>query len=327
MPAEYAVVPGDVFQLPADLLLLKYAQGFHGADAACAAALERRGVCAQDELRVAPGAVVVRDTGGAIAARQVMYIGTPTLSRFRYKEMREFAQRAIRAVARLPGEVRSILTTVHGAGYGLDVEEALQALLFGFQIGQAQHQPPALERITFVERNARRANTIAAALSAMLPAKGTPDRPSAQPSQPGPAATAAVAPLPAPAKLSAFVAMPFSQDFEDVYEFGIYAPIRRCGYVCERVDESAFAGNIVDRIQEGIREARFMVADLTGERPNVYLEVGYAWGLQRPVILVARAGQKLHFDLSHHRCIFYTTIGKLGSELERLVREMFGPGS
>ena len=78
---------------------------------------------------------------------------------------------------------------------------------------------------------------------------------------------------------------------------------------------------------EAIRDARFVVADLTTERPNVYLEVGYAWGLQKPVILLAREGQKLHFDLSHHKCIFYKTIGKLAQDLERHVRELYGTGS
>jgi hypothetical protein len=93
------------------------------------------------------------------------------------------------------------------------------------------------------------------------------------------------------------------------------------------VDESAFAGNIVDRIMDGIRGASFIIADLSLERPNVYLEVGYAWGMNKPVILVAREGQRLHFDLSHHKCLFYKTIGKLADTLEKAVIEMFGPGS
>jgi nucleoside 2-deoxyribosyltransferase len=88
-----------------------------------------------------------------------------------------------------------------------------------------------------------------------------------------------------------------------------------------------FAGSIVDRIMDGIRAAHFVVADLTLERPNVYLEVGYAWGLNKPVILLAREGQRLHFDLSHHKCLFYTRIGKLADVLEKHVLELFGPGS
>ena len=120
--------------------------------------------------------------------------------------------------------------------------------------------------------------------------------------------------------------MPFMEEFEDIYQFGIYSAVRRCGYVCEKVDESVFAGSIVDRITDGIRNAAFVVADLTLERPNVYLEVGYAWGLNLPVILVAKEGQRLHFDLSHHKCIFYRTIGKLSESLEKTIRDMFGPG-
>jgi nucleoside 2-deoxyribosyltransferase len=98
------------------------------------------------------------------------------------------------------------------------------------------------------------------------------------------------------------------------------------GYVCEKVDESAFTGNIVERITDGIKNAEFVIADLSLERPNVYLEVGFAWGLRKPVILVAKDGQRLHFDLSQHKCIFYRTIGKLSEQLESMVLKMFGPG-
>src|SRR5262249_30308568 len=128
-------------------------------------------------------------------------------------------------------------------------------------------------------------------------------------------------------KKKVFVAMPFAEEFEDVYQFGIYSTIRRCGYICEKVDQSVFAGSIVDRIMDGIQNAEFVVADLTLEKPNVYLEVGYAWGRNKPVILVAREGQQLHFDLSHHKCLFYKTIGKLAESLEKTVLDMFGPGS
>ncbi len=100
--------------------------------------------------------------------------------------------------------------------------------------------------------------------------------------------------------------------------------MRQFDFVCERVDESVISGSIIDQIRDGIQTAEFVVADLSGERPNVYLEVGYAWGLQRKVLLLARDGTKLHFDLSHHKCIFYKTIGKLAGELERAIRKMTG---
>jgi hypothetical protein len=117
-----------------------------------------------------------------------------------------------------------------------------------------------------------------------------------------------------------FVAMPFSEEFMNVYEYGIYPAVRNAGFICERVDETHFTGDILNRIREGIAAASFVIADLTEGRPNVYLEVGYAWGRGVPVIFVAKKGEELHFDVATHRCIFYGRFAKLARDLEDLIR-------
>ncbi|CAN5874373.1 hypothetical protein BH11MYX4_BH11MYX4_39100 [soil metagenome] len=317
MAVEYGVELGDIRRFPADLLVLKYAQKLYGADEVVAHLLESRGVCTIDRLKPAPGRVVCVETAGALAAKRVMFVGVPPLREFRYAQMRAFARHTMEEAAKLTPPVASIISTVHGPGYGLDVEESLQAMVFGFQLGLAASGPLGLSKITFVEQQPRRADLLRTALRELGPLMGS--------ARPATLASGGVVAAPLTEKKTVFVAMPFTEEFEDVWEFGIYAPIRRCGYACEKVDVSAFHGDIVQRIQEGIREARFVVADLTQEKPNVYLEVGYAWGLNKPVILLAREGQKLHFDLSHHRCIFYKTIGKLAVDLERVARELYGP--
>ena len=114
--------------------------------------------------------------------------------------------------------------------------------------------------------------------------------------------------------------MPFSEEMEDVYEYGIYAPVRNCGLICEKTNESAYTGDFLQRIKDRIETANLVVAEMTGSRPNVYLEVGYAWGKGVPVIFLARKGEQLHFDVSRHRCIYYTSIRQLGHELEKLLR-------
>jgi hypothetical protein len=318
MSVHFSVQLGDVMKVKSDLLVLKYAQNFYGADEIVAGILDERGICPTAKIHPEPGANLTVETRGLIAPSRVMFLGAPRLRAFRYKEIRDFARQGIEAAAKMTPAVKSITCTVHGAGYGLDIEESLHSMMFGFQLALAQHRD-SIESITFVEMHPRRASILETALRALGPLDNVG---SAKPQ----AAVEKVPPPPVEKKI-AFVAMPFSEDFEDVWEFGFYAPIRRCGYACEKVDVSAFAGDIVGRIQEGIRDARFVVADLTSERPNVYLEVGYAWGLQKPVILLAREGQKLHFDLSHHKCIFYKTIGKLAQDLERHVRELYGTGS
>lgn len=39
--------------------------------------------------------------------------------------------------------------------------------------------------------------------------------------------------------------------------------------------------------------------------------------------MVAREGQGLHFDLWHHKCLFYSTIGKRSDQLEEFIRDLF----
>ncbi|HTN75219.1 MAG TPA: hypothetical protein VL096_08230 [Pirellulaceae bacterium] len=319
MSLQVSVVKNDVLSTPADVLLLKYAQSFHGADQAVALRLMQQSHCQSAELTPTIGDHRLVPTHGALEAAQVLMLGTPTLSDFRYKEMRQFARLAIKILEQQRVPVQTLATTVHGAGYGLDIEEALQSMLLGFQQGLTTHPLPRLQRIVFVERNARRYEVLRRALSdieLVLPTI-----------RDGAASAVNSDQLQPERKKSVFVAMPFTEDFEDMYQFGIYATMRRLGYVCERVDESAFTGNIVERITDGIKNAEFVIADLSLERPNVYLEVGFAWGLKKPVILVAREGQRLHFDLSHHKCLFYRTIGKLSESLEVMIRRLYGRGS
>lgn len=315
MHVELSVVREDVTEVAADVLLLKFARHRYGADAVVADRLLRDGRRSEAELSPEDGAHALVPSGGTVAAANVLFVGVPGLRGFRYREMRQYARRAIQALAASRTPVRTIATTVHGAGYGLDFEEAFRWLVAGFQQGLTTHPLPGLERVIFVERNARRFETIralAADAELVLP----PVAPSPQ---------AAAAPVPEPKrKKSVFVAMPFTDEFEDIYQFGIYAAVRRCGYVCEKVDEAVFTGSIIEQITEGIRNATFVIADLSLERPNVYLEVGYAWALEKPVVLVAKDGQRLHFDLSHHKCIFYKNISKLSAALEKTIQDMFG---
>jgi hypothetical protein len=327
---EIAVQCADIASVPADLLLLKYAQNLYGADQSIAARLAERGICHESDIVPKVGECFLIETGEAIAPRWTMFVGTQKLRSFRYREMTQFARRAIKLIGERRLPVRTLTTTVHGAGYGLDVAESLRELIFGFQQGLAATPLPHLEKIIFVERNARRCELLQTLLQGVelvsAPQAATPGQPACSTAT----ATLNIPTTPAaePAKKkSVFVAMPFAEEFDDVYQFGIYATIRRCGYICERVDQSAFVGNIMDSIMDGIKNAQFVIADLSLEKPNVYLEVGYALGMNRPVILIARDGQRLHFDLCAYKCLFYRTIGKLAETLEKTVLDMFGPGS
>lgn len=328
---EFVVQQGDVTSVASDLLVLKHAQGFYGADKAVAQLLMDAGRCTEKQVSPRPGEVVVVESQGAVRPTHVMFVGTPPLGEFHYEEMTQFAKLAVAMIVKLRLEAKIITTTVHGTGYGLDGGEALQCLIRGFRAEAERQSRVAIDRVMFLtldSRSARmlgatlpRREEVASSVPPSLPGKtaATTDgtHPTTRPASP---VSVSVTDVSTASKKRVFVAMPFSEEYQNVYEYGIYPAVRNCGLICERVDESHFTGDVLQRIRDGIESASLVIADLSEGRPNVYLEVGYAWGKEIPVILVAKRGQQLHFDVNAHRCIFYGLFNQFSKQLEALIR-------
>jgi len=121
-------------------------------------------------------------------------------------------------------------------------------------------------------------------------------------------------------KAHVFVAMPFAKEFDDRFHYGIHKAIQAAGYLCERADMSSFTGDILAWVKERIDSSALVVADLSGGNPNVYLEVGYAWGRGLPTVLVASEQKDLLFDVRGQRCLIYDNSIRLLEE--HLTREL-----
>jgi len=120
----------------------------------------------------------------------------------------------------------------------------------------------------------------------------------------------------------AFIAMPIdptNAELEDVLD-SIKEAAQRCGINAERVDEPHSNDRITDRILESIRKAEFVIVDLTGSRPNVFYEAGYAQGIGKTPIYIAREGTKLEFDLKDYPIIFFRSLKSLKDSLEARLR-------
>lgn len=121
-----------------------------------------------------------------------------------------------------------------------------------------------------------------------------------------------------------FIAMPINPDdaqLEDVLD-AIKDAASRCSLLAERVDEVHSSERITDRILESIRKAEFVVADLTGARPNVFYEAGYAQGLGKTPIYIARDGTKLEFDLKDYPIIFFRGMRDLKEKLSQRLQAL-----
>jgi hypothetical protein len=120
----------------------------------------------------------------------------------------------------------------------------------------------------------------------------------------------------------AFIAMPIDTDdpaLVDVHD-AIKEAAHRCGILAERVDEPPSNERITDRILESIRKAEYVIVDLTGAKPNVFFEAGYAHAIGKIPIYIARQGTRLEFDLKDYPVIFFRGMKELKDALERRLR-------
>lgn len=118
-----------------------------------------------------------------------------------------------------------------------------------------------------------------------------------------------------------FVIMAFSSDMDPIYE-GMKNTSDEFGLKARKVDDDDLIGDyrITDKIIELIEKSKFVIADLTHEKPNVYFELGYARGIGKTVITTARKGTTLHFDVKDWTCIFYNDSKTLEKELRKRIK-------
>ncbi len=118
----------------------------------------------------------------------------------------------------------------------------------------------------------------------------------------------------------AFIIMQIGDtSLDSVCDEAIIPAIEGAGFTARRVDRHNAGDLLKSEIVQFIERSQIIIADVTNERPNCYLEIGYAMGLGKKanLILTAREdhhhsspnfradGPKVHFDLEGYDLLFW----------------------
>lgn len=98
---------------------------------------------------------------------------------------------------------------------------------------------------------------------------------------------------------------PFDKRYKEVIKPGIEAATLEP----YRVDEDPAVAIPIDDIEQGIRDSRVCLADITTDNPNVWFELGYAIASRKEVVLICSEDRHspFPFDVQHRHIIKYKT--------------------
>lgn len=342
---EFAIEVGDILAFDSDVIVLKYAQHFYGADRKVANLLEQRGI-SRESLSPPPNEYRIVNSVDSINSQFAVFIGVQPGSQFIYKDVREFGAYSVDIVTQKIPQAKHIAMTIHGVGFGLDEAESFLAQLAGIQDSLLNNRKSnSIKRISIVDINRDRVQRLRKVLQKKMESasyglklksdgslykidiKGrisrvmygdvTKDRDVLVA-----AGSIDLEGIESENKPHVFVAMPFHKEFEDIFYLGIQEPVKRAHLLCERIDIEAFTGDVMEQVKKRIETAVIVIAVLTGANPNVYLEIGYAWGKGRQTILLAKAKEQIKFDVRGQRYLKYETITALREALSNELSQL-----
>jgi hypothetical protein len=265
-------------------------------------ALERRGIPTWSAYRLAVGAdwtadirtalekaavVIVLVTPDSLASQWVTYEWSTALAQ---------SKRVIPVLsggasfADLKGPLAAVQAVILDADFDAGITRIVQAIA---SLRQSSEPPPS----EYVDLNGIVEDAVERKLASMG-LVGTPRRQARERENPR----------------LVFVIASFAEDMEPAFE-AVEAAAKAVDLDAYRVRDIPGDYRITDTILSEIERARFVVADLTHERPNVYFELGYARGLGKRVITIKRAGARAHFDVQDWTYLEYADSRPLERDL------------
>jgi len=126
-----------------------------------------------------------------------------------------------------------------------------------------------------------------------------------------------------------FMAMEYNRTDLNIAFFHFQKAVAETGFDLRKLDDSLSAGLIDDQLRVKIRQAKFVISDLTYKNLGAYWEAGYAEGLEKQVIYLCEKSHweenKTHFDTNHHTTVIWSlqTIEEDMKKLKATIRSSF----
>lgn len=127
----------------------------------------------------------------------------------------------------------------------------------------------------------------------------------------------------------AFIIMPMLNKRDDNYALNesvknrIIDAAENVGFKASRSDSILDFNKklIIKKVYDSIEESQICIVDLTYNRPNCYLELGYARALDKVIILISQNRDSVEFDETGYDCFEYDTSKEGLDRLERYIQE------
>lgn len=128
-----------------------------------------------------------------------------------------------------------------------------------------------------------------------------------------------------------FMALKFGDEILDPFMRNVIKPaVESVGYQLEDMRDAARAGIIDNVMRARIRDAAFILVDLTHANAGAYWEAGYAEGLGKPVLYLCKQDvfdrEGTHFDTNHCTTIMWDPVApdKFSEDLVATLRRSLG---
>lgn len=131
-----------------------------------------------------------------------------------------------------------------------------------------------------------------------------------------------------------FVICPIGEEESDIRKRSnqilkhvIEPPANDCGYKAVRADKIDKPGMITSQVIQHIVEDPLVIADLTGNNPNVFYELAIRHAIRKPFIQIIKKGERIPFDVAGTRTINVDhhdldSVGEAKSEIVNQIKSL-----